>query len=159
MRIGAPSLAIVIALLLMSPASALAQAEQYVDPLPVAREAAERPTTDAEPSDTAAAPAQTDTAPAQTETEEAPPPEDVPEEEAPEEESVPDEVPQYVDPLSHKQGGTSQDASGTAAVTASASAGGGLPTTGFSVGLLALVGLTLLGAGATIMRLSRGTSP
>jgi hypothetical protein len=164
------SLAVAPVLLLAGPAAAPAQEEQYVAPSLEAEqgsgEQALGPQTVPAPSaGPEAAPAlaqqvaeqsQTDTEQSQTDTEQS---------QTEEEPQSPEEVPnQYCDPLAEEgceqSGNDQQSGDGSTeagAVAPATTVGGELASTGAPIGLFALVGSALLGAGAALRRLSRGT--
>ena len=153
----------------LAPASALAQAEQYTDPL-LGRDAGQdsgdrKPNAEAPQSVTAQVPATpppatTEANPAQTdtETEQQPPPEETTTEEDPNA-ADPEEVPnQYQDPLAgqdgQQQGESQQQSTDTATPTGStvSAASGQLASTGFALGLVALAGSILFGGGIALRR-------
>jgi hypothetical protein len=162
------SLAVAPVLLLAGPAAAPAQEEQYIAPSLEAAAApqnpAPAPTPSAGPEATQAVTqqvaelSQTDTEPSQTETDQS-------QTETTEDESQTpiDEPGQYCDPLAEdgceKSGNKTDQQSGveSTAVAPATTVGGELASTGAPIGLFALVGSALLGAGAALRRLSRGT--
>ena len=170
MRSRLITLAVVGAMLLpaLAPASTLAQAEQYTDPLlgrDVGQDSGDRQPNAEDPQSgpgqvaATPLPATTEANPAQTDTEpEQPPPEETTTEEDPNA-GDPEEVPnQYQDPLAgqggQQQGESEQQSTGTATPTGSAVSGvsAQLASTGFALGLVALAGSILFGGGIALRR-------